>query len=376
MNKTTKIITAAVVAVVALVGGYVMYQGSAEANVVKIGVIGTLTGNAAYFGQQELRGVELARDEINKNGGINGKKVELIVEDSEASPAKAVSAVQKLIEIDKVKYIVGDSWNSTVIPMLPIINENKVILISPFAGLNQMSQDDYFFRTIASTKDMMDALAGYAYEKTNARTVAIVQAKNPFGEEHAKYFKEAFEKLGGTVVAVEGVELAQDDVRTELVKIKAKNPDTILNIHAAGPKMGATMKQAKELGINVNWLGQLGAENAALQKDYADIADGIVYPYPFDVMSGQKEAQRFVAMYQEKYHEMPELVAANSYDAMMVLAKTIAVVGDDTQEAKEYMGTIKDFAGAGGSLSFDQNGDAKKDIVIKTLKGGVFVKAE
>ena len=81
-------------------------------------------------------------------------------------------------------------------------------------------------------------------------------------------------------------------------------------------------------------------------------------------------------MYQEKYHEMPELVAANSYDAMMVLAKTIAVVGDDTQEAKEYMGTIKDFAGAGGSLSFDQNGDAKKDIVIKTLKGGVFVKAE
>ncbi|AKM77976.1 MAG: Extracellular ligand-binding receptor [Candidatus Wolfebacteria bacterium GW2011_GWE1_48_7] len=375
MNKITKIV-AGVGLILMAVGVYTMVKSAPESTVIKIGVIGTLTGNAAYFGQQELRGVELARDEINKNGGINGKMVELIVEDSAAAPATAVSAARKLIETDNVKYIVGDSWNSTVIPMLPVINENKVILISPFAGLNQMSQDDYFFRTIASTKDMMDALAVYAYDKGNARSVAIVQAKNPFGEEHTKYFKEAFEKRGGVIVAIEGVELTQEDVRTELIKIKAKKPDTILNIHAAGPKMGVTLKQAKELGIKVSWLGQLGAENATLQKDYKDIAEGIVYPYPFDVMSGQEEAKRFAAMYQEKYHEMPELVAANSYDAMMILAKTIAVAGDDTQKAKEFMGTIKDFAGAGGSLSFDQNGDVKKDIIIKTMEDGIFVKAE
>lgn len=376
MHKTTKIITAIIMAVIVLGGGYVVYQKSAQADVIKIGIVGTLTGNAAYFGQQELRGAELAKEEINKNGGINGKKIEFIVEDSAASPATAVTVIKKLIEVDKVKYVVGDSWNSTVISMLPVVNENRVIMISPFAGLNQLSQNDYFFRTIASTEDMMNKLAEYAYTTKNTRKVAILQAKNPFGEEHAKYFTEAFEKLGGQVVAIEGVELAQDDVRSELVKMKAKGPDTILNIHAAGAKMGVAMKQAKELGIEVNWLGQLGAENAAIQKDYKGIADGIVYPYPFDVTAEDAEAQKFVKLYQEKYNESPELVAANAYDAVRVLAKTIAVAGDNTEKAREYISTIRDFKGAGGVISFDQNGDVKKDIVIKVFKGGSFVKAE
>jgi len=119
---------------------------------IKVGVIGTLTGYGAYYGEQEVKGILLARDEINSAGGIDGKLIELVVEDSQSSPAVSITALQKLISVDNVQYVIGDSWTSTTVAMVPVANENEVILISPIAILDNLGEFEYFFRTIPNTK--------------------------------------------------------------------------------------------------------------------------------------------------------------------------------------------------------------------------------
>ena len=249
---------------------------------IKIGVIGTLTGIGAYYGEQELNGVRLALEEINRNSGINGRALELIIEDSQASAQTAITALQKLINVNQVKFIVGDSWATTTAAMIPVSNPNKVILISPIALLDELSQDDYFFRTIPNTQDMVKPLAGYAFYKMQARKVASLFSQTPYGFEHARDFKKFFEELGGEIVGEENFGLTASDLKTELTKIKAKNPDTIFNLHTSNASIGLLIQQAKELGLEVKWLASFGAENAPLLEQYGQLAEGLTYPYSYD----------------------------------------------------------------------------------------------
>jgi len=244
---------------------------------IRVGVIGTFTGVGAYFGEQERRGLEIAKEEINSEGGVDGRMIMLIYEDSMASPTQAITAANKLISADNVKYIIGDSWAITTEKIIQLTNNNKVIVISGVAMLESMSQDDYFFRTIHSTGKMATLLADYAYNDMGSRVVGTIYSATPFGEEHARLFKEAFERLGGQVVVEERTDLAQQELRTELLKIKHANADTILNLHTSG-LIGLAMKQAAEMNFHPKWLGSFGVQTESTIKDYKGFSEGIVYP--------------------------------------------------------------------------------------------------
>lgn len=347
-----------------------------ETGPIKIGVVVSQTGVGAYQAEQSLRGLNLAAEEINSAGGIDGRKVELTIEDSKTAPASAVAAVKKLIEIDGVKVIIGDSWNSTTEAMVPVTNQSKVILISPIASLDSLSADDYFFRTIPNTNDMIVPLADYA-ARTGIKKVAILRQNTPFGIEHAADFKAAFEKNGGSIVSEEGFELTTTDYRSQITKAKASNPDAIFDLAATGPSTGLLIKQAKDLGVNVKWLGSYGSENGALVKEYGPTIEGLTYPYPYNAQSNDVTVKSFVDAYKQKYQETPDFGAANSYDALQVIATAIKEAGaDDTAKIKSALLGIRDFAGASGTLSFDRNGDVKKPIMIKQIKNSQFVEAQ
>lgn len=349
---------------------FILTACSTQEATFKIGVIGTLTSFGSYYGQQELKGIQLAVDEINANGGINNKQLELVVEDSASTPSTSVLAIQKLINTDQTKFIIGDSWTTTTVAMVPIANENEVILISPIASLDELSQEDFYFRTVPNIKDMMKPLAAYTYSQGYKR-VGILQQQTAYGEEHAKDFKDSFEALGGTVTSIEKVSLSQADVKAELIKINKQNPDTIFNLHTSNAMLGLVMKQAKELDIEVNWIGSWGVENQPLIKEYPYVAEGLTYPFPY-----MGDNNQFVEAYRTKYNEVPSLTTANSYDALKVLALAIENVGEDPVKVKDYLPTIKDFNGGSGNFSFDQNGDIKKPIIIKQVKDGEFVVIE
>jgi len=340
---------------------------------LKIGVIASQTGVGSYLGQQELKGLQLAADEINAKGGVNGRKIELITEDSRADQAAAVTALSKLVDVDGVKFVIGDSWTTTTFSIVPVANQKGVLLLSPIATLDSLRQDDLFFRTMSVTQDMMIPLADYAYDVLHARRVAILRSDTPFGAEHARDFKEAFEARGGKVVGDEKVDQNAQDVRSELNKLAATQPDTVFNVLAATLE-GLGMKQAKELGINVTWLGAVGTETSVLLKNYGSFAEGIVYPYPYDVTSSDPNVQAFIRAYAQKYNETPDNTAANAYDALKVLAAGIEQAGDDPAKVKPVLLSLHDYPGGSGMLSFDENGDVKKQVIIKKVKNGAFVK--
>lgn len=375
MNAKNKALIWGIVGLVII--GLILFfalKGTSEEKTVKIGVIGTLTGVGSYHGQQETKGLEMAKDEINSDGGINGKLIELVYEDSGSDAKKAVSALQKLINVDEVKWVIGDSWVTTTAAMVPLANEKQVIMISPIAQLDSLSQDDYFFRTIPNTRDMIKPLAKYAYHNMSARKVGIIKTDTPFGFEHAKDFKEEFEALGGKIVGDETIGLTQSDVRTELSKINEKNPDTIFDLHASGASIGLLIKQAKELGINVSYLASFGAENDPLLKQYGEVSEGLVYAYPYDLNSEDQGIRDFVEGYKQRYSELPDLTAADSYDALKVLSYAINKAGEDTKKIKAELLSIQDYYGGSGTLSFDSNGDVKKPIIIKSIRNKSFVR--
>ena len=337
-----------------------------EQHTLKIGVVGTLTGVGAYHGQQELKGLQLAAEKL-QNEGVH---ITFIAEDSKAKPADAVTAVQKLIHADNVDFIIGDSWSSTTVAFVPVTNQQKKLTISPIAVLDELSNDDLFFRTIPSVRSMVVPLAEHAYKNMGIRRVAILRQDTPFGVEHANSFREEFTKLGGKIILEEKFDLFQEDVRSEILKAKEQNPDAIFNLHATGPRLGAMMKQARELGIDVRWLSSFGAENTPLVQTYGNIVDGLVYPYPFDLSDADT---RFVNSYTQKYNELPDLGAANAYDALMLLGHAVGEVGKDPNAVKKYLLNIKNYPGASGKISFDKNGDVQKNILIKEIKDGKFV---
>lgn len=282
-----------------------------------------------------------------------------------------------MVNVDGAKFVIGDSWTSTTAVITPIADEKDVILIGPLVTLDSLAKDDMLFRLMPSTRDMMVPLARYAYEKIGSRRAAILRQETPFGVEHATDFKEAFKKLGGRVVAEESFDIKTTDLRSQITKVKVNNPDTVFNLHATGPNMGILIRQARELGLNIKWLGSWGSENAALLKDYAPEIEGLVYPYPYDYQSTKKGPQSFLAAYKEKYGEAtPYFAAASFYDSLKLLAKAINRVGEDPQRVRVFFLGIKNYDGAGGEFSFDANGDIKKKILIKTIKNSQFVKVE
>lgn len=341
---------------------------------INIGVVATITGVGSYQGQQELRGLQLAVDEINANNRINGKKVNLIIEDSQVNNEVATKAINKLIEVDKVKYVIGDSWSSTTEVIVPIINKNKIILISPITTLDALSKEDYFFRTIPTTKEMMNLLANYAYNDMNIRTLGILRQNTLFGFEHSTDFKIVFEKLGGKIIGDESFALTDNDLRAEITKIKDMNPDAIFNLHATGPMLGLLMKQAQELGVNVKWIGSWGSENGKLVKEYGSIVNDLTYAYPFELDLSNVKTKKFVDSYEQKYNELPDLTVASSYDSLYLIVKAIELCNNNTDCAKQQLENTKNFDGVSGNIAFDKNGDVIKPIIIKEIKDGKFVK--
>ena len=344
-----------------------------EKEKLTIGVIATLTGVGSYQGKQTLRGLEIAKGNINASGGVSGKAVELLIEDSMADLKTAVSAFNRLEGLANVRYIVGDSWNSSTVPLLPKANSKKVILVSPAAALDQLTADDFFFRTIPSVSSMMNVLASYAHCVMGSRRVGIIYPENSFGIEHFELFSTAFEALGGSIVGSEQMSMSAGDNRTELLRLKSTKPDTILNLHASGPPIGLLIKQANQLGIKgLNWLTHFGAFNADLRSQYGNLLDGLTFPYPYNSTPDSRVQEKFSAEYQSMYNELPDMIAAMAYDALLAITKGIESEGDRTQRVRRYLTNSPVFDGAAGKFKFDRNGDVGRDVHIVKYENGRF----
>lgn len=346
--------------------------GSADQPPIKIGVIAPLTGNEANYGVDSVGGIEIALEEINAQGGINGRTIEIIKEDDVCSDARmATKAAQKLTDVDKVVAIVGQVCSASLLATAPIAEAAKTVVVGCCTSNPAITQaGDYIFRVWPSDALQGKDMANYVYTVAGLRTAATIYTTSDYNYALQDVFKTEFERLGGSVVAQETYAADAKDFRTQLTKIKTKNPEALYVVpYGEG---GLVLKQAKELGVRAKVFASETIASKEVVAAAAGAADGVIYATPgFD--SENPKSKLFLEKFKAKYGKEPSIavIAADAYDSMMLVAEGLKQ--NVTSDAvKAYLYTVKDYDGAGGTLTIDSNGDALKTFQLMKIEGTEF----
>lgn len=347
---------------------------SPDADEIKIGTIGPLTGDTATYGISTKNGVEIAVDEFNEAGGIDGKKIVLVSEDTGGDQAQAASAATKLIQQDNVTAIVGGVISPETMTAGPICDDSKVVMISSSSTAQGVPQiGPYIYRNCLSDEVQAAQLAEYAVEELGLKKFAIMYTNNDYGVS----LKDAFEEVAKTMAEVVGVETFTDgenDFRAQLTKIKSLNPDAV---YIAGyyTEAAKIAQQAKDSGLETQFLGADGFYSPKLIELGGDSVEGAIFTAGFFTDDPSDSVQNFVKAYEDKFNEEPDMFAAQAYDAAKILLTAIKnATSMDGDAIKEAMDNIEDFPGITGTTSFTDEGDAVKDIIILKVEGGKFIK--
>ena len=340
-------------------------------NEIRIGVVFSLTGDVAAYGQRSLKGVNLALDELNSSGGINGHKIKLIIEDAKSSAKDGVAAINKLIFQNKVKFIIGDILSSTTLAMAPIAERNKVLLFAPGASNPALTNaGDYIFRNWLSDDFDGKALAVYAFMKKNIKSVSTLYQKTDYclGLEDA--FTKEFISMGGTVIDREAFDTEATDFRTNITKVQRDNPEGVF-ISAESRQTGTILKQSFELDFKPIWFSNLTVDTPECAEIAGKNRDGVIFSTPAFDVENQASAvvKNFVAGFTKKYNEKPDATSGHSYDALKILAFVMKKNGTDVESVKNGLYKLKNFPGVTGNTTFDKNGDVFKNVFIKVIKG-------
>lgn len=368
-----KLITAIIIIAIIVIAGYFLLSKPVSSEPIKIGAILPLTGDLAAYAEGVKNAVNLAVE----NSGMQDKIQVIFEDDHGCLPADAVSAVQKLINLDKVDGIFGTMCTGSTLAIAPITEQNKIIAISPSAtGKNLSDAGQYVFRTIASDADKSIAVAKYAYNKGYKKAALLFDSGQDALASQGDDVKKAFSDLGGQIVIEESFVSKDKDLRSQLSKIKSANPEIIF-VGAMPETLGLILKQAKDLGIKSVFISTDTSGGTQPVIDVAgNAAEGLIFP--FATTPNNKEYTDFINAYKARYGSEPSAYAAEGYDATMLLIKALADTSDRTSEniKAELQSIGQNYYGASGVITFDENGDVQKPMIIKTIKGGQSIEVQ
>lgn len=374
MKKTKyKFSSASTVTLILLILFMVFSSGCAEkegAKEIKIGAILPLTGNSAQYGLWIKDAVEMAREEINSLGGVNGRNLIVLYEDDQADPKAATNAMQKLVATDNVPIIFGSWASSSVLAQAPIAEKNRIPILAEAQSPKIRDAGDYVFRIQPDSRYYLKFLVPYVYNQLDIHTLAILYLNNDYGVDQSQVFTDLFEQLGGKIIYSEAFEQNAVDFRTQLAKIKLLNPQGVFI--PAYTEAGYILKQAFEMGIKTQFIGSAPLENPDILKIANIAAEGAIYPHHFDPESSDPKVKEFKEKYERKFGRELEGYAALAYDALYIIAYVLENCGQDKECIKNALYNVQDFSGVTGSTSFDDHGDVIKPIVIRGIKDGKF----
>jgi branched-chain amino acid transport system substrate-binding protein len=354
-----------------------------EAEPIKIGHYASLTGGTATFGRQTDDGIKLAVDEINSSGGLLGRKIDLITEDTKSEKQDAISAVEKLLVSDKVSALIGEVASTRSLAGAPIADREKIPMLSP-ASTNEMVTLDkngkarpYVFRICFIDPFQGTAMAKFAHDVLKVNRVAIItDNKQDYSVGLSKSFRETFTSLGGQVVAEQSYESDDKDFKAQLTDVKAKNPEAIF-VSGYYQEVSLLAPQARALGITVPLLGGDGWDSPVLTEGEAKQAlEGCYFSNHYSEQDTSARVRDFISRYQAKYKEVPGAMAALGYDAMNIIAKVIKDAGKaDPESIRAGLEKLTNYPGVTGNISIDEKHNARKPLVVLQIKGGKFTYA-
>ena len=382
MDRSTKAIVGIVVAIVVLGGGYAFWQGqqaqptsqegasapspsvSQATGPIKVGVLQPMTGDIASMGINTKAAVELAVQEINESGGINGRNIEVVTEDSKCTPADATSAATKLINIDKVVAVIGGLCSSETLAVAPIANQAGVPIISAGSTNPKITEaGDYVFRFIPSDLSQGKFAAEYLVSTLEKKKIAILYCLSDWCAGLKDVARERIPEIGGTVVAEEGYQQDTNDLRSQITKIKAANPDAVYFLgYTKATVIG--LKQMKELGLSVPILGGDAWDDVTIPKEAGAAANGARYT----LTDSRQLSDTFVAEIKRRTNGQElDTYSPRGYDIMKKLGEIMRTIGATSEQIKSGLYQVKDYQGVADTYTLDSNGD---------MVGGMFTVKE
>ncbi len=372
-----RILPVAALAAMAMLAGCSRSGGDAgAAATIKIGEFASLTGKEATFGTSSHEGTVLAVEEVNAAGGVLGKKLELVYEDNRSTPGESLTIAKKLVNNDKVIAILGEVASGRSLEVAPFAQASRIPQISPSSTNPDVTRiGDYIFRVCFIDPFQGKLIAGFAKNTLKVKKVAIFSdVAAPYSVGLARFFKEAWLAGGGEVVSEVKYTGGDKDFKAQLTVIKNAGADSIM-VPGYYNDVGLIVAQARQLGITVPMFGGDGWEAPELiQIAGADNLVNTYYSTHFSPSSTDPLAQKFVAQYKARYNgKVPDAMAALGYDSVMVLVDAIKRAGTTDEPAlRDAIAATKDFPGATGKTTLDENRDASKPAVIITVKDGQF----
>jgi branched-chain amino acid transport system substrate-binding protein len=352
---------------------------SAYGQDIPIGFFAPITGPAAADGASAKHAVELGLKEVNDGGGINGRKVNLIIYDDRLNPQEAVAIANKLIEKDKVVGVASGSYSGPTRVTAPIFQKAGMPMVAGYAVHPDVTWDpkekkpnDFCFRNGFLGEIEGAAAAEFAVKNLRGKKMALIFMDNDFGRAISSGFAERAEKLGAAILTKQMYKFpGEKDFRPFLTRIKEGNPDIIF---AAGyyNEAASIVRQSKELGIKSQILGEEGFDSPKFLEIAGPAAEGVIIATNLDRDDPRPLVQNFLKNYRKAYNEDADMVGASSYDAFMILVNAIRKAGTDPKAIQKALLEMKDYNGLTGKISRFVQGEVVKPVQIQVVKGGKF----
>ena len=372
MNKIkSAIMIGAAVLFTACVGG----EKVSETETIKIGGLAPLTGSLAIYGVTTTNGANLAIDEINKNGGILGKKVEYITLDTKGDSTEAVMAYNKLIDRG-VSAIIGEITSKPSLAVAEIAAQDNMPMSTPTGTQVDITEaGPSIFRVCFTNPYQGKVLAVLAKERLNADTAAImINNSSDYSDGIAKAFIEQADILGIKITAKEGYADGDKDFRAQLTKIAAEQPDVLL-VPEYYEQASLIATQAREVGVKAVFIGSDGWDGITKTLDSSsyNAIENSYFTNHFSMQDTAPKIQNFLKSYKDTYNEDPSAFSALGYDAVYMVKKAVENAGSTDKEAVVDALKNIEYDGITGYLTFDEHNNPVKAVTILKITNGEYI---
>ncbi len=380
--------TSVVIAGICLLGTLLFTSSCAPpppAEPVKIGALFSVTGPASFLGAPEEKTVQMLMEQINAAGGINGRKLQLVVKDTAGSPEKAVSFAKQLIEEEKVLAIIGPSTSGETMAIKDLCEENKMLLVSCAAAetiVNPVAK--YVFKVPQKDSQAVTWIYRTMKEK-GISNIAIVSSTDGFGAAGKKQLEDLAPAEGITILANEVYDKQATDLTDVLTKIKGNSSVQAVVNWSIVPAQSIVAKNMKQLGLNVPLFQSHGFGNLKYVQQAGVAAEGILFPASrlliVDDLPASHPQKQVLATYKKdyesRYKEDVSTFGGHAYDALMVVVEALKKAGEpDREKVRDALETLTGFVGTAGVFNFSATDHTGLDLTafeMLTVKDGKFV---
>jgi branched-chain amino acid transport system substrate-binding protein len=349
------------------------------ADKVRIGLLMPMTGDTANFGISSSNAIRMAADEVNQAGGINGKQIELLLQDDRSDPTEAANIATRFVSQDGVHAIIGEVGSSRTLAAAPIAQSAKIPMLTPSSTNPDVTRKgNYIFRSCFMDTVQGPAMAQFAAKSLNTKRAALlIDRRNDYSTGLEKPITNNYVRLGGQIVITQSYQAGDQDFNAQLTSIKGANPDVIFVPGYYGD-VGLIAKQARDKGLAVPLIGGDGWDSPSLYQIGGSALDGSYFTNHYSPNDSDPRVQKFVKDYQGRHGTVPDALAATGYDAALIMFDAMKRAGTlESAAIRDALAATKDFPGVTGTVTFNADRDAVKPIMmIKIEPGGKFVVQE